>query len=104
MVHLGNAIMQRAWEFEPSLFSASSTQFSKNNGTSNPPPPPRIKPRTGIIGIERNIQEQQRATDESINVAFQDLKKLMGMAKDMVSISKTISNKIKVTSKSSIYI
>lgn len=95
VVHLGNAIMQRAWEFEQSFNVISSMPTSKNNGSSNLPLA-RIKPRTGIIGIERNIQEQQRATDESINIAFQDLRKLMGMAKDMVSISKTISAKIRV--------
>ena len=57
---------------------------------------PEIKTRTGIIGIERNLQEMQKATDQSISKAFQDLRKLMEMAKDMVSISKTISAKIRV--------
>ncbi|XP_066589061.1 vacuolar protein-sorting-associated protein 36 [Prorops nasuta] len=61
----------------------------------NPNSIPRIKPRTGIIGIERSLQEQQKATDESITIAFQDLRRLMEMAKDMVSISKTISAKIR---------
>lgn len=59
----------------------------------NPPPP--IKTRTGIVGIERGIQEKQRATDASISQAFQDLNKLMGMAKEMVHISRCISTKIK---------
>lgn len=53
--------------------------------------------RLGIVGIERSIEEHHRATDESISVAFQDLKKLMEKAKEMVSISKTISSKIRVT-------
>lgn len=53
--------------------------------------------RLGIVGIERSIEEQHRATDESISVAFQDLKKLMEKAKEMVSISKTISSKIRVS-------
>lgn len=57
---------------------------------------PEIKTRTGIIGIERNLQERQKATDQSISMAFQDLRKLMEMAKDMVAISKTISTKIRV--------
>lgn len=72
------------------------TFFLQQTSNTSKPPTPAIKPRTGIIGIERSIQEQQRVTDESINVAFQDLKKLMGMAKDMVVISKTISAKIRV--------
>ncbi|CAG2065324.1 unnamed protein product, partial [Timema podura] len=57
--------------------------------------PRNIKLRTGIVGIERNIEEKHKATDESITVAFQDLSKLMGMAKDMVNLSKTISQKIR---------
>jgi len=62
------------------------------NGPNNPPP---IKPRTGIVGIERGIQEKQRATDASISQAFQDLSKLMAKAKEMVAISRSISTKIK---------
>lgn len=54
-----------------------------------------IKLRTGIVGIERSLVEKQKATSESISVAFQDLSKLMVMAKDMVNLSKSISNKIK---------
>jgi ESCRT-II complex subunit VPS36 len=56
-----------------------------------------MKLRTGIVGIERGIQEKQKATDESISRAFQDLSKLMGMAKDMVNLSKNISQKIRVS-------
>lgn len=48
------------------------------------------------MGIERSIQEKQKATDQSISAAFQDLSKLMSMAKDMVHISKSISEKIRV--------
>ena len=49
------------------------------------------------MGIERGIQEKQKATDESISKAFQDLSKLMNMAKDMVDLSKNISQKIRVS-------
>ncbi|XP_017783729.1 PREDICTED: vacuolar protein-sorting-associated protein 36 [Nicrophorus vespilloides] len=58
-------------------------------------PMPNIKLRTGIIGIERSLIEKQKAADESINVAFQDLSKLMTMAKDMVRLSQNISTKIR---------
>lgn len=66
--------------------------YQRNNGRDNVP---RIKPRTGIIGIERSILEKQKATNESISTAFQDLNKLMIKAKDMVNLSKNISNKLK---------
>lgn len=55
------------------------------------------KLRTGIMGIERSIQEKQKATNETISIAFEDLNKLMSMAKDMVNLSKIISNKIRVS-------
>lgn len=55
----------------------------------------RIKLRTGIVGIERGIAERQQQTDQNINMAFQDLSKLMDMAKDMVAVSKAISTKIR---------
>ncbi|KAI4462383.1 vacuolar protein-sorting-associated protein 36 [Holotrichia oblita] len=55
----------------------------------------QIKLRTGIVGIERSIQEKQKATDKSISIAFQDLDKLMTMAKEMVRLSNNISAKIR---------
>jgi ESCRT-II complex subunit VPS36 len=57
--------------------------------------PREIKLRTGIMGIERGLQAKQQQRDESISMAFQDLSKLMNMAKDMVGISKAISTKIR---------
>lgn len=59
------------------------------------PQPSQIKLRSGIVGIERSLQEKQKATDESLTVAFQDLSKLMTMAKDMVRLSQVISAKIR---------
>lgn len=56
---------------------------------------PQIKLRTGIVGIERSLQEKHKATDESISSAFQDLSKLMVMAKEMVRLSQSISTKIR---------
>lgn len=93
LVQLSDIIMKKAWEIffnTPMLTSESSSQNHKGNIK-----PLGIKTRTGIIGIERSLQEQQKATDESISMAFQDLKKLMEMAKEMVAISKTISAKIR---------
>lgn len=51
--------------------------------------------RTGIGGIERKIYEKQKASDVSITEAFKDLDRLMVTAKDMVTLSKNISEKIK---------
>lgn len=94
ITNLSDAILRRAWEVTPAMLFNHPDTNTKNSGDVNKPLP-QIKTRTGIIGIERSLQEQQKATDESISMAFQDLKKLMEMAKDMVSISKTISAKIR---------
>ncbi|XP_017792582.1 PREDICTED: vacuolar protein-sorting-associated protein 36 [Habropoda laboriosa] len=91
---LSDTIMRRIWEIAPIMSLSHPDASTKSSGGINKPLP-QIKTRTGIIGIERSLQEKQKATDESISMAFQDLKKLMEMAKDMVSISKTISAKIR---------
>lgn len=88
---LSDAILNRIWEIK------SPTPTNSNPSEKNSKPQlSQIKPRTGIIGIERSLREQQKATDESISMAFQDLTRLMKMAKDMVSISQNISTKIRV--------
>lgn len=81
---LNDCLMQRRWDFD--VQTAPST--------SKPLPP--IKLRSGIGFIEKSLQEKQKATDQSISVAFQDLSKLMTMAKDMVKLSQIISTKIRV--------
>lgn len=81
------------------LLQKKSWQVSNTNPMiATKPQLPTIKLRSGIVGIERSLQEKQKATDESISIAFQDLDKLMAMAKDMVRLSRTISTKIKVLS------
>nr|CAG4644123.1 EOG090X09MN [Lepidurus arcticus] len=57
--------------------------------------PKTIPTRSGIVGIERKLQEKTQQTEQNISIAFQDLQKLMTMAKDMVSIAKSMSTKIK---------
>lgn len=69
--------------------------FEISETVSTPSNKPRIKQRSGIVGIEKSIQEKQKQTDENISVAFQDLSKLMGYAKEMVNLSKNISQKIR---------
>lgn len=82
---LYETVFARVWE-------VSITTPAQNDGEK---PMPKVKLRTGIVGIERNIQERQKQTDQNITMAFKDLNKLMMMAKDMVAISKVISAKIR---------
>ncbi|XP_001655431.2 vacuolar protein-sorting-associated protein 36 [Aedes aegypti] len=68
--------------------------------SSNPSTPTAAEPskrvlRTGIMGIERNLVEKHKQTDESISLAFKDLGKLMEKAKEMVAVSKVVSAKIR---------
>lgn len=52
--------------------------------------------RSGIVGIERRLQEKVENNSSSIQVAFQDMKNLIDMAKDMVQLASVMSSKIKV--------
>lgn len=61
----------------------------------SPAEPSKRVLRTGIMGIERNLVQKHKQTDEDINLAFKDLGKLMERAKEMVAVSKVVSNKIR---------
>lgn len=76
---LNETLMAKVWQISEQIASS----------------PPRIKQRSGIGGIEKSILEKQKKTDENISIAFQDLSKLIGMAKEMVTMSKAISLKIR---------
>lgn len=91
ITQLSDAIIKRVWETSTTGLIVLNIDNQGNSKLL-----PQIKPRTGIIGIERSLQEKQKETDQNISLAFQDLTKLMDMAKDMVAISKTISAKIRV--------
>ncbi|CRL07731.1 CLUMA_CG020685, isoform A [Clunio marinus] len=78
---LNETLMARVWQI--------------NLQVSSPSSPPRIKPRSGIGGIEKGLIEKHRQTDENLSMAFQDLNKLIGMAKEIVQTSKNISIKIR---------
>lgn len=80
---LHETILARVWEVNQ--VSLASVQGNL----------PRIKQRSGIGGIEKSMQDKQKLADANITEAFQDLKKLMNMAKEMVSLSKNISVKIR---------
>ncbi|XP_064482035.1 vacuolar protein-sorting-associated protein 36-like [Ornithodoros turicata] len=49
----------------------------------------------GIVGIERQMQAKREAADKHISAAFEDLTKLINMAKEMVSLSQSITQKLK---------
>ncbi|CAB3359405.1 Hypothetical predicted protein [Cloeon dipterum] len=105
--NLSAALQKKKWETAPitstSLPEAPPlVQVKIQTGQQNKifpylsfPQLPGRQLRAGIVGIERQIQAKHKATDDSISLAFEDLNKLMSMAKDMVLLSKSISDKIK---------
>ncbi|XP_049544421.1 vacuolar protein-sorting-associated protein 36 [Anopheles darlingi] len=82
---LKTTISARVWTVTTAGVSAADTATPTTTKTL----------RTGIGGIERGLAEKQKLTDQHISIAFQDLDKLMEMAKDMVAVTKVVSSKIR---------
>ncbi|XP_033100053.1 vacuolar protein-sorting-associated protein 36-like [Anneissia japonica] len=83
---------------ETEFFRCLSEELRRKRWEHAQPATVAVKPkeiRAGIVGIERRIEEKRKETDSTISKAFEDLNKLMDKAKEMVNLSKTISNKIK---------
>eukprot|EP00088_Acartia_fossae_P071478 TRINITY_DN9811_c0_g1_i1.p1 TRINITY_DN9811_c0_g1~~TRINITY_DN9811_c0_g1_i1.p1 ORF type:complete len:364 (+),score=76.27 TRINITY_DN9811_c0_g1_i1:99-1190(+) len=57
--------------------------------------PAKKEIRSGIAGIEKKLQQKAASDSKNISKAFQDLDRLIEMAKPMVALSKSISNKIR---------
>ncbi|XP_052872683.1 vacuolar protein-sorting-associated protein 36 [Anopheles cruzii] len=86
-------VSARVWIATDDRESAQLKNTSSDAGPSVNPAQRQL--RTGIMGIERSLAAKQKQTDENINLAFQDLGKLMEMAKDMVAVTKIVSAKIR---------
>lgn len=93
---LRETLQARIWDVQ-----IPSTQTGLNGGEPQETPQDRaareakLRMRTGIGGIEKAIEQKTKETEENIALAFQDLRVLMAMAKDMVSIARVISDKIR---------
>jgi len=57
--------------------------------------PAKKEIRSGISGIEKKLQQKSANDNQNISKAFQDLDRLMDMAKPMVALAKNISTKIR---------
>ncbi|RCN29729.1 hypothetical protein ANCCAN_24509 [Ancylostoma caninum] len=49
----------------------------------------------GIAGLEKRLAENHQRTHETISQAFEDMSRLMETARDMVSLSKSIAEKLR---------
>ena len=76
---LTGCLDSKAWKVEPAVSRA----------------PPKREIRAGITGIEKKINLKARQDNANISKAFEDLDKLMEMAKPMVKLANSISTKIR---------
>lgn len=69
---------------------------SQNQGPPRPAVEPR-KIRTGITGIEKDLEKTAKDRHGKISEAFQDINSLIEFAKPMVQLVKKVSSDIKVS-------
>ena len=84
--HIQQALSSKGWEKQSPIHVPVSSVNASGQGSQF---------RSGIGGIEKKMQQRHKETGQSISKAFKDLSKLMDQAKEMVNLSKNISNKIK---------
>jgi len=80
--HLAEVCRGRKWE--QVKITPKAPQLTKPKST-----------RAGIVGIERSRAAQTEEAERDISVAFADLSQLMVKAKEMVTLSKSVSQKIR---------
>jgi len=80
---LSDAVRARKWE------QVTITPKAPNK------PAQQKSTRAGIVGIERNRAAKTEEAERDISVAFADLSQLMIKAKEMVNLSKSVSQKIR---------
>lgn len=78
-----DAVRRKTWQRSSSGSSSSGSRASSNLRS------------VGISGIERRLAENHQKTHETITQAFDDMSKLMETAREMVAISKSISEKVR---------
>ncbi|VDK71069.1 unnamed protein product [Litomosoides sigmodontis] len=82
------ALGMNRWERLPSGCQMSSSISLRNCNAST-------SRAVGISGIEKRLAENHHRTHESINQAFEDMNRLMEYAREMVSLSKAITDKLR---------
>ncbi|GMS89118.1 hypothetical protein PENTCL1PPCAC_11293, partial [Pristionchus entomophagus] len=79
------ALKRKIWQRNSSGSSSSGSRASHATNQRS----------VGIAGIERKLAENHIRTHESISQAFEDMSRLMESAKEMVTLSKSIAEKMK---------
>uniref|UniRef100_A0A0K0G493 Vacuolar protein-sorting-associated protein 36 n=1 Tax=Strongyloides venezuelensis TaxID=75913 RepID=A0A0K0G493_STRVS len=98
------ALSRQTWKRNSSSSSSGGSRSSSN--ATNHHPSTFNTPNTtttassssrvvGIGGIERRINEHHARTHENISQAFEDMSRLMDQAKEMVAMSKSITEKLR---------
>ncbi|XP_065369947.1 vacuolar protein-sorting-associated protein 36-like [Calliphora vicina] len=94
-IALKETLEAKFWNVKPISNEIENNQKEDVTHQDNITRETRLRMRTGIGGIEKAIEQKTKETDENIALAFQDLRVLMGMAKEMVCISRVICDKIR---------
>uniref|UniRef100_A0A0N4ZEQ4 Vacuolar protein-sorting-associated protein 36 n=1 Tax=Parastrongyloides trichosuri TaxID=131310 RepID=A0A0N4ZEQ4_PARTI len=87
------ALSRQTWKRNSSSSSSAGSRSSSN--ATNNPTHFNTNRVVGIGGIEKRITEHHTRTHENISQAFEDMSKLMDQAKDMVAMSKSITEKLR---------
>uniref|UniRef100_A0A915CK01 Vacuolar protein-sorting-associated protein 36 n=1 Tax=Parascaris univalens TaxID=6257 RepID=A0A915CK01_PARUN len=82
-----DALARQAWQ-RTSSSSTSSSAGSRNSAAYMPR-------AVGIAGIEKRLADNHQRTHESISQAFEDMSHLMEYAREMVALSKSITEKLR---------
>lgn len=93
-----DALSKQMWQ---RTSSSSSSASSSRNSTQHPQQhfgsssTLATTRSVGILGIEKRLAEQHQRTHEHISEAFEDMSKLMEQAREMVILSKNITERLR---------
>ncbi|WKY01608.1 hypothetical protein Q1695_015540 [Nippostrongylus brasiliensis] len=79
------ALKRKTWQRSSSGSSSGGSRTSQGI---------QMRP-VGIAGLEKRLAENHQRTHETISQAFEDMSRLMETARDMVNLSKSISEKLR---------
>jgi len=80
---------------QPEFYNHLNSSLQAKTWTIVARAPVKREIRAGITGIEKNINQKAKQDNANISKAFEDLNKLIEMAKPMVKLAQSISTKIR---------
>ncbi|KAI1715188.1 EAP30/Vps36 family domain-containing protein [Ditylenchus destructor] len=87
------ALNRQTWKRTSSSSSSAGSRNSHMHSTTGSGTGVR---NVGILGIEKRLAEQHQKAHDTISQAFEDMSVLMSSAKDMVTLSKSITERLRL--------